>query len=197
MANGVVEAFSLSHAQVLDGTQTFLEALTAPGGVAEWLDIYGVNEASLEPDTDDYDNEGDDVVLSNWAWLNFADLTVQAGYFSFPLVASLTNRPVSSTGGANPTEFGIDLWHEDSFNVAPKPVLLAMPSKDKRGVPGRLYFGLYRAQFKPITFDGPAYKDGLKVNYDAKALYSEVDEKGVAFPDGKKRIGRVLWRQTA
>ena len=77
MADPVVEAFSLSHAQILDGAVAFDDALAA--AVAENLDIYGVNEASLEPNTDEYENEGDNVVLSTWSWLNYAEVTVQAG----------------------------------------------------------------------------------------------------------------------
>lgn len=188
--NPVVEAFSLSHAQVLDGTTAFIDALTAAAAAAD--DIYGVNEASLDPDTDEFDNEGDDVILSNWSWLNSADVSVQAGYVSFPLIANLTGQTISSSAGGGKTTLGLDLWHEDSFNVPPKPMMIQMPSKDRDGTPASLVIGLYKVQFKPITFDGPAYKDGLKINYDGKALYSSVDEKGVAFPDGKKRVGRLL-----
>lgn len=187
----IVEAFSLSHAQVMDGTTSFLAALAAVASESE--DIYGVNEASLEPDTDEFDNEGDDVVLSNWGWLNFADLEVQAGYLSFPLIAALTNQTIwSSTSATGKQLFGLDLWHEDSFNVPPKPMIVKMPSRDKDGIPADFVIGLYKAQFKPIVFDGPAYKDGLKVNYNAKCLYSSKDETGVAFADGKKRVGRLL-----
>lgn len=185
----IVEAFSLSHATVLDGATTFLDALAAAS--VDW-DIYGVNEASLEPDTDSYDNEGDDVVLSNWAWLNSADLTVQAGYMSFPLIASLTNRPIESSTFGSKNLFGIDLWHEDSMNVPPRPGLLKMPAKDSDGNAADLIIGLYKIGFNPITFDGPAYKDGLKVNYDGKAMYSLVDEVGNPFADGKRRVGRLL-----
>lgn len=189
--SSIVEAFSLSHAQILDGETTFLDA-AATMVVPEDLDIYGVNEASLEPDTDDYDNEGDDVVLSNWGWLNFADLTIQAGYVSFPLIAKMTNQTVSSATVSGKSIYGLDLWHEDSFNVQPFPGIIRMPSKDKAGIPADFLIGLYRLQFKPIVFDGPAYKDGLKINYDAKALYSDVDEVGQPFADGKKRVGRLL-----
>lgn len=187
----IVEGFSLSHAQVLDGTQTFLEAALA-SAVGEDLDIYGVNEGSLDPDIDDYDNEGDDAVLSTWSWLNFADLEVQAGYLSFPLIANMTGQVISSSGSAASKVYGLDLWHEDSMNVAPKPMILRMPSKDRLGAVRTLTIGLYKVQFKPITFDGPSYKDGLKVNYNGKALLSAVDEKGAAFADGKKRVGRLL-----
>lgn len=188
--NSILESFSLSHAQVLDGVTSFLTAVASAAAEAD--DIYGVREASLEPDTADFDNEGDDVVLSNWGWLNFADLSVLAGYMSFPLIANLTNQTIWSSTAGGKQLLGLDLWHEDAFNVPPKPVIVKMPSKDKAGTPADVIIGLYKVQFKPITFDGPAYKDGLKINYDGKALYSSVDELGVAFADGKKRVGRLL-----
>lgn len=187
----IVEAFSLSHAQILDGQTTFLSAIAqATAAVGE--DIYGVSEASLEPDTDEFDNEGDDVVMSNWAWLNFAEIEVQAGYVSFPLIANLTGQTVSSSTNGGKQILGLDLWHEDSFNVAPKPMIIKMPSKDKDGTPADFVIGLYRVQFKPIVFEGPVYKDGLKINYNGKALYASSDETGSAFSDGKKKIGRLL-----
>jgi hypothetical protein len=55
-----------------------------------------------------------------------------------------------------------------------------------------LTIGLYRVEFAPITFDGPRFKDGLKVNYAGKAVYSPVDEVGATFSDGKKRVGRLM-----
>lgn len=191
MASPIVEAFSLSHAQILDGAQTFDEA-AALMATPEGLDIYGVNEASLDPDTDSYDNEGDNAVLSTWSWLNKAELSVQAGFLSFPLISSLTGRAITSTGsGANQT-FSTDLWHEDDFNIADKPVLLRMPSKDKAGAIRTLVIGLYKVSFGPITFDGPSYKDGLKINYAGNSLFSPVDETGTEHTDGRKRVGRLI-----
>lgn len=189
--NNIFEAFSLSHAQILDGATTFVDALAAVASEAQ--DIYGVNESSLDPDTDEFDNEGDNVVLSNWAWLNHAEVEVQAGYVSFPLMETLTGKAyTASTISGGKEIMMIDLWHEDALNVAPKPMMVKMPSKDSDGVAANFVIGLYKVQFRPITFDGPAYKDGLKVNYNGKALYSTKDEKGVVFADGKKRVGRLL-----
>lgn len=294
MASSIVEAFSITHAQVLDGVTPFLTAALATGPVDEELDIYGVSEASLSPDADSYDNEGDDTVLSTWDWLNKAEVEIQSGYLSFPLIANMSGRSVdditptpavnevqtitmtatggtftitiggqttsalpynetnanvlaallalstvdtgdiavsgpagtyvltygadyagqdvpmavlgvgSLTGGtatiaettkgaaAGASAFGLDLWHEDSFNVAPKPAILVMPSKDHLGVVRRLTIGLYKVQFKPIEFDGPKYKDGLKVNMNGNALLSAFDELGEPFADGKRRVGRLL-----
>ena len=186
----IVEAFSLSHAQVLDGATSFLAALAAAVTADE--DIYGVSEASLDPKTDEWDNEGDDVVESTWSWLNFADVSIKAGYLSFPLLGNLTSQTVQSSTAGGKAFFALDLWHEDSMNVPPKPMIIKMPSKDSDGNAADFVIGLYKVQFKPITFDGPKYKDGLKINYDGKALYSAKDETGTVFADGKKRIGRLL-----
>ena len=89
-----LEGFSLSGAQILTGTETFLENYAAAYAVNG--DIYGVNEGSIEPDLGDYDNEGDDAVLSVWNWINKAEISVQAGFISFPLIANLTGRIISS-----------------------------------------------------------------------------------------------------
>lgn len=290
-----VEAFSIKHAQICDGTTSFLANLAA--AVAVGLDMYGVNSGSLAADVGNYENPGNDQVLSRWYWLNFATVSVQAGFLSFPLYAQISGQPLSTvavsavsevqtlstvggtagtftltfrgatttpiaynataaaiqtalqalstigagnataTGGpastapvvitfagtlaltpvdlitANvtgvtgatggvvtrttagqvaDTQYGIDLWHEDSMNVAPKPMLISLPSKDNLGAIRRLVIGLYRCQFGPIGFDGPAYKDGFKVNYEATALPSAADETGLAFADGKRRVGRLL-----
>lgn len=187
----IVEAFSLSHVQILDGATAFADVTT---GSNAWGDVYGVNDASLDPDTDSYDNEGDDVVRSTWNWLNKAELAVQAGYVSFALIANMTGRTISSTGSGDSIVYGIDLWHEDDFNVPRKPMIIRMPSKDHLGAVRYLDIGLYTVSFAPITFDGPQYKDGLKVNYNGQALVSTVNELGAAFSDGKGRVGKLISR---
>jgi len=187
----IVEAFSLSHVQILDGATAFADVTT---GSTAWGDVYGVNDASLDPDTDSYDNEGDDVVRSTWNWLNKAELAVQAGYVSFALIANMTGRTISSTGSGDSIVYGIDLWHEDDFNVPRKPMIIRMPSKDHLGAVRYLDIGLYTVSFAPITFDGPQYKDGLKVNYNGQALVSTVNELGAAFSDGKGRVGKLISR---
>jgi hypothetical protein len=111
-------------------------------------------------------------------------------------VTGLTSGGVMSETTSGHAALGaataMDLWHEDSMNTTPKPMLVVMPSKDNLGVPCRLLIGLYRVQFRPMSFDGPAYKDGLKVNYNGRAVMSSVDELGNPFPDGKKRCGKIL-----
>lgn len=290
-----VEAFSLTHAQICDGTTSFLTQLV--NAVSVGLDMYGVNDASLAADTGNYDNQGDNQTMSRWNWLNFATVTVQQGFLSFPLASTISGRPLDTTtltaasevqtlassaatagtftlsyggqttaalpytatntaiqtalqglstigagnvtvtggpansapsiftfagtlantdtlpivldktlltggtaaaitettkGSAAGTNYGIDLWHEDSFNVSPKPLMLVLPSKDNAGAVRRLVIGLYQVQMGPIGFAGPSFKDGFKVNYEGTALLSAVDEVGNPFADGKKRIGRLL-----
>ena len=192
-----MEGFSVSHAQVLDGVETFTEALTKTGSSLEAWDVYGVNEASLEPDTDSYDNEGDDAVLSKWNWMNFAEVSVQAGYLSFPLISSLTGASVrSGTAGAGSNS--IDLWSETMFNIPPRPMLIRVPSRDHLGQPCALIIGLYRVNFAPITFEGPSYKEGLKVNYNGQAVASLWDETGLEHTDTDalgatvKKVGQLI-----
>jgi hypothetical protein len=185
------EGFSVTHAQILDGSQTFQEAALATS-VSDDLDIYGVAESSISPNADKFTNEGDDGELSIWNWVNDADLSIRSGYLSMPLIAKLTGQNISSSGSGSSVIFWQDLWHEDSFNIAPRPMIVVMPSRDKNGVPRRLVLGLYHVDFKPVMFTGPVYRDGLKTNYDGTALPSRLDEKGVAFADGKKRFGRVI-----
>ena len=166
-----IEGFSLSHAAILDGA-TGLEETDG--------DIYGVNEASLDPDTDEFENEGDDTVRSTWEWLNFAEVSVQAGYVSFDLIALLTGEVVTSSGTAPNDFYEIEIWTDRSFNVARKPMYVRMPAKWSDGSVRELEGVLYSVSFAPLTFDGPVYKDGLKINYSGKALMSATDEAGQA-----------------
>jgi hypothetical protein len=176
-----VEGFSLKHAQILDGTETFQQAL-ARTDTENWR-LYGVNEASLDPDTDSYNNEGDDRIQSIWNWFNYAELEVQGGFLPFKAISTITGAPMTSSGTGTPTQYYIDLWTEKSMNIAPKPMIVTMPSKDRLGAPRLLVVGLYKVSFGPIGFDGPSYKEGLKINYTAQALLSDYDETGTQFTD--------------
>jgi len=180
---GIYEGFSLSHAAILD-TTTGLDHVDG--------DIYGVEEASLDPDTDSYENHGDDAVLSTWDWLNFAKVTVKAGYIPFKLVQLLSGESITSSG-ASPNEYwSVNLWTDRSMNVQPRPMLIRIPSKDSAGLVRVHDFVLYKVQFSPIKFDGPTFKDGLKVNYEGKALLSTTDEKGAVLSGGFKAVGRMI-----
>lgn len=181
MATTIVEGFSLSHVGILNGSTG-----------AEIADIYGVREASLDVDTDSYDNSGDDSILSSWGWFNFATLTVQAGYVPFSVISTLTGATLTSSGAAPNDYYNLPLWNVGSLNQGTKPVLVRVPSKDSAGNVRHLDIVLYRVQFNPITFDGPTYKDGLLLNYSGKALMSTVDETGTALTENA--IGRLVSR---
>lgn len=185
----VVEGFSVTHAQLLDGATAFVDALSLD---QDAYDVYGVDQASLSPSVDTYTNTGDDDTLSDWSWLNYADLTIRAGYVPFELIGTLTGQTVSSSGAGASIEYGVDLWHEDDVDVSPTPALIRCLSRDKDGNVRRLDIGLYRVQWQPVTFDGPAYKDGLKLNLQGRCLRSAVDEEGSAFGDSKRRIGKLI-----
>ena len=191
IATTTVEGFSLSHAAILDG-ETGAEEVDG--------DIYGVRTATLEPDTDDFDNEGDDTVLSTWQWMNYATVTVEAGYIPFSTVALLSGETLVSSGSAPNDHYSIQMWTDRSMNVSPKPMLIRVPSKDSLGAVRTLEFVLYRVQFGPIMFDGPQYKDGLTVSYEGKALLSLYNEAGVllstayGLPVGTRAAGRLISR---
>lgn len=181
MSTKIFEGFSISHASILDGT-TGLEETDG--------DIYGVREGSLEVDTDNFDNTGDDSVLSSWSWFNFATLTITAGYVPFDLIALLSGSTVTSSGAAPDDHYSLPLWNEGSFNQPARPVLLRVPSRDSAGATRVLDILLYKVQFDPFGFDGPNYKDGLLLNYSGKALISGTDEAGNALAE--RSIGRLV-----
>jgi hypothetical protein len=181
MATPIVEGFSLSHTAILDGTTP-----------AELADIYGVREASLDVDTDSFDNTGDDTILSTWSWFNFATLTVQSGYVPFSVIALLTGATLTSSGAAPNDYYNLPLWNENSLNQPTRPVLIRVPSKDSNGVVRKLDIILYKVQFEPISFDGPSYKDGLVLNYAGKALMASKDEVGTNLSE--RAIGRLVSR---
>jgi hypothetical protein len=186
VATTTVEGFSISHAVILDG---------ATGLEEDWGDIYGVREGSLDVDTANYDNTGDDFVLSRWMWFNFATVTITAGYVPFETIASMTGAALTSSGAAPNDYYDLPLWTEDSLNQPTRPMLIRVPSKDSDGMVRNLDFVLFKVQFNPISFSGPAYKDGLVLNYGGTALISSVDEAGTTLP--KRAIGRMVSRPTA
>lgn len=183
MANRNVEAFSLSHAAILDGTTGVEEAVG---------DLYGIRSGSLELDQDSYDNTGDDAVLSTWNWGNKATVTIQSGYFPFEAYALISGATVTSSGSGASEILSAPLWATSHMNTATRPMLLRMPSKDALGVVRVLDIVLYKVQFQPFSFDGPSYKEGLLVNYNGTALFSNVDETGAALPE--PTVGRIISR---
>ncbi len=175
MATGIFEGFSVSHAAILNGSTG-----------AEDADIYGVREGSVSIDSDSFDNTGDDAVLSNWFWFNYADLTISSGFVPFATVSLLTGTPFSSSGDT----YSMNLWTMSSTNQPSRPVLIRVPSKDSAGAIRVMDIVLFRVQFQPISFDGPTYKDGLVLNYAGRAVVSPADETGTSLPE--KAIGRLV-----
>jgi len=175
-----VEGFSISHAAILDDV----------GDEETYGDIYGVNSGSLDVNLGSYENEGDDTIMSIWDWVNYATVSVQAGYISFKLIELLTGVSLSSSGSGASIQYNIELWEESSFNVAEKAMRIRVPSRDSNSNTINLDIILYKVKFAPITFAGPAYKDGLKINYSGKALLSSTDHTGTALAN--KAVGRIL-----
>lgn len=190
MVSPIVEGFSLSHAAILDGS-TGLEE--------EFGDIYGIRSGSLELDQDSYDNTGDDAILSTWYWANKVNVTVQSGYIPFKTLALVSGSVVTSSGAGDSETFSLPLWEERTMNTQPRPMLIRVPSKDRDGVVRYLDFILYKVQFQPFSFDGPSYKEGLLLNYNGSALFSDTDEAGDPVLDSltgepTKAVGRLLSR---
>ncbi len=183
MTEQIFEGFSVSHAAILDGST---------GAEETNGDIYGVDDASLEADTDSFENTGDDVVLSIWEWFNFGTLTVKGGYISFPTLALVYGEPVASSGADPDDWFSVEFWTDRSMNVQTRPIMVAIPSKDKDGAARSMFAVLYKCSFGPIVFDGPAYKEGLKVSYTARILQSDNDEAGASLGGTYKAPGRLI-----
>ncbi|MDL5159388.1 hypothetical protein [Actinomycetospora termitidis] len=188
----IVEGFSLSHVQLLDGTESFRAALHRTAVTEGGWDVYGVREASLDVDDDDWANEGDDDTLSRWQWINYVEIEVLSGYFGFKTYERLTGRPTVVTGSGASTSYRADLWHELDNNLPPCPLLLKLPARDTQGRVRDFVIGIYRFQLGPLTFEGPEYKEGLGVSYTGSATKTAFDERGQPFPDGKRRCAVVL-----
>lgn len=174
------EAFSVSHAAVLNGTTG-----------AESADIYGIREGTLDVDSDSFDNTGDDTTLSTWQWVNFANLSISSGYIPLEVYTALSGTNLASSGTGSTATWSVPLWNESAANQPTLPVKLRIPSKDAAGSPRLFDIVLYRVQFAPIAFEGPSFKDGLVVNYTGKAMMSNYDEKGAVLSE--RAIGRLIW----
>ncbi len=188
MVSPIVEGFSLSHAAILNGST----------GVEETFgDIYGIRSGSLELDQDSYDNTGDDTILSTWYWANKVNVTIQGGYIPFETLSLISGSKITSSGSGAAQTFSLPLWEERTLNTQPRPMLIRVPSKDRDGEVRLLDFILFKVQFQPFSFDGPSYKQGLLLNYNGSALFSDTDEKGQPVVDSvtgdpTKAIGRLL-----
>lgn len=181
MPSPIVEAFSISHAAILNGTTG-----------ADLADIFGVREGTVEIDSDSYSNTGDDSILSVWNWFNLATVTVTSGFLGYDMLSLVTGDTITSSGTSPNDYWNIPLWSQTSLNQPTRPILLRCPSKDSAGNARSLDFVLYKCQFGSISFDGPSYKNGLSVSWTAQALMSTVDEKGATLTNPS--VGRLVSR---
>jgi hypothetical protein len=165
------EGFSLSHAAILSGT-------TGDEGAT----VYGVRNGTISTDQGNFENTGDDVVLSEHFWINFANVTLEEGYIPFSTIAYITGTSVTSSGAAGADYYAIPLWTLASMNQVTLPLAIRVPSKDAGGQIRTLDFVLYRVQFQPFNFTGPSYKTGLSCSIAGRALFSTVNEIGQALP---------------
>ncbi|SRR6266566_4482005 len=181
MANTIVEGFSVSHAAILNGTT---------GAELTDGDVYGVRNGTIAANTGNYDNTGNDTILSAWFWIDYATLTIEGGYVPFKTMALLSGSSVTSSGTAPNDYYSMPLWNVSSNNQPAKPVLIRVPAKDSNSVVREINFVLYKVIFAPFTFTGPAYKAGLLLTYTGRAVFSPVDETGASLPE--PAIGRVI-----
>ena len=177
----ILEGFSVTHAAILDG-DTGAEELNG--------DIYGIENANITPDFGSYENVGDDMVISNWDWFNKATIAIQSGYLPFDLIALIYGSSISSSGSGASIRYDLPLWEKRGSNIVTRPLQVRCEAKDSNGNVRWWDFVFFKAKFKPISFTGPAYKDGLKINYEATVLMSSVDEAGVVL--AYEAVGRIV-----
>jgi hypothetical protein len=178
----IFEGFSLSHAAILSGSTG-----------AELTTLYGVRNGSVTPDSGNFENTGDNVVLSEWFWLNFANVTIESGFITYATLATIYGTTVSSSGSSPNDYYSVPLWTLNSMNQITRPLAIRVPGKDSAGAVYTLDFVLYKVQFQPMTFTGPSYKNGLTVSVNGRALLSLTDEVGTALPVSYPRsVGRLI-----
>ncbi len=176
------EGFSLSHAAILSGSTG-----------AEAASVYGVRNGTISTDQGNFENTGDDIVLSEHFWINFANVTIEEGFVPFSTIALITGTSVTSSGAAPSDYYAIPLWTLSSMNQVTQPLAIRVPSKDAGGNIRTLDFVLYRVQFQPFNFTGPSYKTGLSCSIAGRALFSTVNEVGLALPASyPQSIGRLI-----
>lgn len=176
------EGFSLSHAAILNGSTG-----------AEQATVYGVRNGTVSTDQGNFENTGDDVVLSEHFWINFANITIEEGFVPFSTIAYITGTEVASSGAAGADYYAIPLWTLSSMNQPTFPLAVRVPSKDSLGQLRTLDFVFYRVQFMPFNFTGPSYKTGLTCSIAGRALFSTVNEIGTPLPTSyPQSLGRLV-----
>lgn len=177
--SGNSEAFSLSAASILN-----------PGTGADSQAIYGVRTGTISANISQYDNTGNDRVLSRWVWSDYATVTIEAGFVSWAMYALINGVTIGSSGTAPSDFYSMPLWDLSSLNQPTLPMRLRSTAKDTNSKQLTMDIILYKVQFNPINFTGPAYKTGLNFNASGTALYSSADEAGNTLTN--PTIGRVV-----
>jgi len=177
--SGNSEGFSLTGASILNGTTG-----------AESQPIFGIRTGTLSANVGQYDNTGNDVVLSRWMWADYATVAVESGFLPWNMYALITGTTIGSSGSAPNDYYSLPLWDITAFNQPAFPMRLRSNSKDSNGAIRTFDIVLYKVQFHAVNFTGPAYKAGLNFSCQGTALYSSVDEVGNALTN--KCIGRII-----
>lgn len=182
MSTVTVEGFSISHAAILNAASSGAEFVNGQ--------IYAIRDGSLQINVSNYDNSGDDQILSTWFWFDYATVTITGGFIPFSTIALLTGQTITSSGTSPNDYYSLPMWVAGSANQVTYPMLLRVPSRDNAGATRTLDIILYRVQFQPFNFQGPSYKNGLLLNYGGRALLSTIDEAGNTLT--VKTIGRLV-----
>jgi hypothetical protein len=172
-----VEGFSITHAGVL-----------LPGVDPSQGTLYGVRSAQIAPQWVTTVSQLDDQVVSVWNAPGSVQATIQAGFMPWDVLAALAGTTVSSSGAAPADYYSLPLFRQHVTGQL--PLILRASGKDAAGNQRAIQFLAYAAQFGPVTFDGPVYKNGLTASYTVTLLLSSADETGQALPD--RAYGRVM-----
>lgn len=193
-----LEGFSITHAGIL-----------SPGTDAEQGVLYGVRSAQITAQWISALIQSDDWVIGSWNAPGTVTVAIEGGFMPLDVLATLTGTSVSgSEAGALQDQslqdildqlgiplldeglggFAVPLWTQHV--VGALPLIFRASGKDSGGNVRTLQFLAYLAQFGPVTFDGPAYKNGLTVSYNASLILSAEDETGSPLPD--RAYGRLM-----
>ena len=154
-----------------------------------------MRNGTISTDQGNFENTGDDVVLSEHFWINFCNVTIEEGFIPFQTIAAITGSNISSSGAAGADFYAIPLWTIASMNQPTWPMAIRVPAKDTLGQIRTLDFILYRVQFQPFNFTGPSYKTGLSCSIAGRGLFSTVNELGTSIANttnGGSQIGRLV-----
>lgn len=177
--SGNSESFSLTGASILNGTTG-----------AELQQIYGIRTGTLSANISQFDNTGNDIVISHWVWSDYATVTIESGFIPWNMYSAITGTTITSSGAAGADYYSLPLWDRNALNMPPMPMRLRTLSKDSNGAVRTFDIVLYKVQFNPINFTGPSYKTGLTFSCSGTALYSSSDEVGNVLTN--QSIGRIV-----